>query len=419
MQYDYFHKFTIIFNLPYMKTKHYITVILFVLVVSFTSCVNSSGSKNNDCQVIDMAYELDNAQLVNLSKYASSIEYIPLETSVESMLGRVAAMAEGNSCFYLATGEGVKVFDSNGKYRGNIGSTGRGPGEVGKVSRIICEEDTKGVALVDIDKIVVYDHNDNSVLRDMDISLSGNKLGGVVGYAGNGCYELYNVVHDLNTGEGIEKAVLLSAEGKILKERVIGPQIKEMDEFKGFPVVFSRGSVLYMDDGDVYSISSTRDTLYRIYDEEKVPELIFDYGKYTPMTRLKEPGTRLTINPNTVVATEKFVLFGLGGLKSGFVSVIPDRTKQRGDGYVLYDKQEKRLYVLKHDPNHPLIGFKNDIDGGSNFVPRFSSANCMYRVENADKFIEYAAQSKSVRMKEIAATLTEESNPVLIKVVLK
>ncbi len=403
-----------------MKTKHYINVILFVLVVSFASCVNSSGSKTNDCQVIDVAYELDNAQLVNLSKYASSIEYIPLETSVESMLGRVAALAEGNDCFYLASGEGVKVFDSDGKYTGNIGSTGRGPGEVGKVSKIICEEETKGVALVDIDKIVVYDHKDNSVLREMDIALSGNKMGSkVIGYAGNGSYELYNVVYDSNTGEGIEKAVLLSAEGEILEERIIGPLITDVEEFMGAPLVFSSGSVLYMDNSDVYSISSSRDTLYRIDDEEKVPELIFDYGKYTSMTRLKEPGMRLTINPSTVVATEKFVLFGLGGLKNGFASVVPDRAKQRGDGYALYDKQEKRLYVLKHDPNHPLIGFKNDIDGGINFVPRFSSANCMYRVENADKFIEYAAQSNSAKMKEIAAVITEESNPVLIKVVLR
>jgi hypothetical protein len=43
----------------------------------------------------------------------------------------------------------------------------------------------------------------------------------------------------------------------------------------------------------------------------------------------------------------------------------------------------------------------------------------MYQVVNALKFIEYAQKSSSSRMKEVAATLTEESNPVLVVATLK
>ena len=43
----------------------------------------------------------------------------------------------------------------------------------------------------------------------------------------------------------------------------------------------------------------------------------------------------------------------------------------------------------------------------------------MYELVDAISFIEQAQKSKSAKMKRIAASLTEESNPVLIEVTLK
>ena len=43
----------------------------------------------------------------------------------------------------------------------------------------------------------------------------------------------------------------------------------------------------------------------------------------------------------------------------------------------------------------------------------------MYQIIDAFDFIEMAEKSTSARMKEIAAQLTEESNPVVVEVTLK
>ena len=43
----------------------------------------------------------------------------------------------------------------------------------------------------------------------------------------------------------------------------------------------------------------------------------------------------------------------------------------------------------------------------------------MYQLVDAYRFIESAERSTSDKMKEVAATLTEDSNPILVKAILK
>jgi len=53
------------------------------------------------------------------------------------------------------------------------------------------------------------------------------------------------------------------------------------------------------------------------------------------------------------------------------------------------------------------------------FYPIYIKDGKMYQMLDAIDFIEYAEVSNSAKMKEVAATLTEESNPVLVVVTLK
>ena len=74
---------------------------------------------------------------------------------------------------------------------------------------------------------------------------------------------------------------------------------------------------------------------------------------------------------------------------------------------------------MKVDYNQPFEGFKNDLDGGIPFWPVYASEGKMYQMLDATDFISYAEKSNSLKMKETAAKLTEESNPVLIVATLK
>ena len=86
---------------------------------------------------------------------------------------------------------------------------------------------------------------------------------------------------------------------------------------------------------------------------------------------------------------------------------------------IVYDKVNGKTYSLKFNKKFNTVGFVNDIDGGMPFWPQYHIDNCLYKFVDAADFIKMASVSSSVKMKEIAATLTEESNPVLVKVELK
>jgi hypothetical protein len=64
-------------------------------------------------------------------------------------------------------------------------------------------------------------------------------------------------------------------------------------------------------------------------------------------------------------------------------------------------------------------GFLNDLDGGMPFLPSYIKDGKMYQLVDASVFIEMAGICSSARMKEVAAKLTEESNPVVVVVTMK
>lgn len=53
------------------------------------------------------------------------------------------------------------------------------------------------------------------------------------------------------------------------------------------------------------------------------------------------------------------------------------------------------------------------------FWPSKQIGNKLYQFVDAGTFIEMSEKYNSLRMKEIAATLTEESNPIIIEATLK
>ena len=60
------------------------------------------------------------------------------------------------------------------------------------------------------------------------------------------------------------------------------------------------------------------------------------------------------------------------------------------------------------------------MDGsGMSFLPKAAKGNAMYQLVDAYRFIESAERSTSDKMKEVAATLTEDSTPILVKAILK
>ena len=90
-----------------------------------------------------------------------------------------------------------------------------------------------------------------------------------------------------------------------------------------------------------------------------------------------------------------------------------------GTAHIMYDKANDKTRLLKFTEDLRGGAFLNDLDGGLPFWPIHIHNNKMYMACDAGKFIELSQKYNSPKMKEVAAKITEDSNPVLIEVILK
>lgn len=104
--------------------KSLIANALFAFMLASCSAGTSSDVLEIDLLDIDM-------DTVAYSVFVDSIEYIPLETTDECLVGEVTDLAlAGNHLFVFdAKQQEVWSFDRSGKYVGRIGRQGEGPGE--------------------------------------------------------------------------------------------------------------------------------------------------------------------------------------------------------------------------------------------------------------------------------------------------
>jgi len=102
-----------------------------------------------------------------LSMVVKSLEYVPLETTDENILGdylkRIYITSKEIFVFDFALG--VYRFTRDGKFINKIGRIGRGPEECIKPIDMILDSINKFVVLLDHDKLVKYDYSGNFVKK--------------------------------------------------------------------------------------------------------------------------------------------------------------------------------------------------------------------------------------------------------------
>ena len=128
--------------------------IAFVLVMFAFGCAN----EKHEVLRIDFAKAVKEAQAVRMSKYFSSIEYIPLETKEESLLGNVLLFTGGNGHYHFASfNEETWSFNHKGEFKGKIGTRGRSLNEYTSIRNLITDEISGNTSILTPEKVLVYD----------------------------------------------------------------------------------------------------------------------------------------------------------------------------------------------------------------------------------------------------------------------
>jgi hypothetical protein len=131
-------------------------VYLLLFGIAMTSSCSPDKNRVPEQAVIDLSGALKEDTVLMLSGIASDIEYVPLETTPDCMLGdywNVRPLVLNN--FILVSDKSqrkelpLKLFTRQGKYLGEIGAIGKGPDEFGSIVSYACLEEYDRIYILD------------------------------------------------------------------------------------------------------------------------------------------------------------------------------------------------------------------------------------------------------------------------------
>ena len=123
----------------------------------FTSCSNpnpKTNVKNETISVIlpyhvDLEKNLNNVSSIPLSSIGKELEYIPLETSTNSLIKRIDQIVFTDSYIFISDFNKLLQFDRSGKFIRQVGSNGRGPAEYIYVMGFCVDENHRKIDIID------------------------------------------------------------------------------------------------------------------------------------------------------------------------------------------------------------------------------------------------------------------------------
>ncbi len=394
---------------------------------------------NSYLHAIDFGKAIENVEDVMLSKYVSSIEYTPLETNPKALLGNIRHWftTDENKMFFVSAEKMrcIHIFNRDGKYIGDIGQKGRGPGEYLAVRTMTIVPEINALMIEAGTYILFYSLDDGSCINKFDFADFFDRTNDITNNLKGHSHTMPNmsagriILHNgylyvtMANNTTFDQVLLIM---DIDFNPISSIELGKTSFQYGLPRV--ECSIPYIYNNDVKLINSLYDTIYSVNKNKIKPYVTFNYGEYSSLS--KEPirtdvntffrqmsyrANLAKVKPTDINET-LHMFYG-----TIFISNSISTPKQlRNYSQFIYDKQSKKSLIIKHSNNElDFAGFTNDIDGGMPFWPSKQIGNKLYQFVDAVTFIEMSQKYNSPRMKEIASTLTDESNPVLIEATLK
>ena len=393
-----------------MKQK-FTAIFLFLFLFPALHTILFAQSK---IERIDIASALESKEIVDMTAYFSSIEYIPLG---EGQLW----IPQATSCnifyadkenYYLTFGSnknrGCFKFTKDGKYVTSFIEKGTWTHKFYAVDDITACRENGNIALCDNNKIVIFTSDGKWVTTLFVYNLLG-EAGTVRDIHFMGAEKVRFLWYQKS--EGRVSSISMDLKGNVLYRRVLTNgnekryHYSQISEFEGELKHFSQQcDTVYTMDGNFRVLSA---------------KYVLDFGEYKKGKELSGhiyKNVNLLVNKN-IMETDNFivldVLFPLYSNKG----IEQHRIMEK----MLYDKRTKKSILLRYYNalNLKAEGFNNNLDGGAPFLPAYLIGNCMFQFIDAAKFIDLAGKCRSAKMKEVASKLKPTSNPVMVVAKLK
>ena len=417
--------------------------LFFLAVIVLISCKERGAEKNKQNVTrssLEFPIKIDMEKLIKtefkeigLSTVADSIEYIPLETTQGSLIKEVRQVVLADSFIFVLTNNKILKFNRKGEFLRQIGSLGKGPGEYLGVRNINIDDNRKILFIFSnyLRKLIKYTYN-NAFISDIPLFVSD--LASFVSFTGKNHFAAFGVwtPPDWKT-EDMFLAAILDSSGRVIQK--IDSPLRQFDNFVNRKDIQYPGTFLptYFDSAAI-CLGYGCDTIYTLTHHSIEPKYILNLGKYNAPADIKfgfgaNMGARIRMSEkkynyifllHAPIETREYLFlhFSLKGYM-----YLAAFNKFKGETTVFRKKGNVRNGVIV---NVYDIGFKNDLDGGLYFYPRwvnlkgdvwiaaYNSFELKSKLTKNQQSLNAKYPEKHKSLIQLANKLNENDNPVLM-----
>jgi len=393
--------------------RKYSPLVLFLTLFSNFLCAQkvpvAHKQETKPEYTIDLYSAYKKAKTYPLSTIAESIEYIPLETTNECLLGGISNIIVTPNDFFVYVYEGLCYrFNREGKFLNIIGKIGNGPGECMRTRDATLDTVNQWVYILDYNKIIKYDYVGN--FQETFKPGEGGSLGGYkmltvkpgLFLVSNGSYNFAK--------PGKRFSFYFFSEGQ--KDYVSKIACEKRDKIPfciNMPCMCNYRQNTYVND-------AWSDTIYQIKDIHNLQAYaLINPGRFkyrdaddnSIMSGKRNKGDEWIIDKFMMVESDRFIFL---------------RTNK---GLFFYDKIQKETKCADFIRSGKTWGnfVNDDLSSGKNQLQvnmtTFIKNNILVLFNNAYEFFEDGVDTSNPKIKKLMQNLQPEDNPVLVLVRLK
>lgn len=396
-----------------MKTIYFLSLIGIIVLVS---CNNPRPSETSDIKtqktieppyIIDLESNINREKVVPLSSIGKELEYIPLETTPNSIFKSINQIFFSETYIFISDFNKLLQFDRTGKFIRQVGSNGRGPGEYIHVTGFCIDQKNEKIYIAawGIHSIQEFDFNGNFIRSFNQPFFSSQFL----------VKDTNRFVFRLNYND---KTTDSDFKLYITDTNAI-PIVKIKDYIKHTREVTFTISVtpMYVFDNNFHFMQFCVDTLFTLKNDILEPYAIFNLGK-------------LKMNPDVMIATQNLEEEATRFKQKLWIDKISENLQ-----YLFlklnygFSDSSRSFIVNKLTMENTFLesnSLKNDIDGGIPFWPKYiyndsilvdyyganSFLNQFSKVDSKQQKVKYG--DKYIQFEKQVVKLDRFSNPILI-----
>ena len=344
---------------------------------------------------------------IRLSDIIESIEYIPLETTDESLVAGVSHfdISDNYIVVYCSLQTQVFLFSRDGRFIRRIGRQGQGPGEYIWLINVFLDEKRDRV-------FVVSGHEQQGILV---YNLQGEFVKNMTTQPGDGRFQrLHNEHFFINNVFGFHSP--FAYEVRDIDLQLVAESVHNEFygvQFTSFNVIGSPTHYLFNDEIHVRRMN-LNDTVFVIENDFSfTPRFVVSAGRLAPTIDVLL--SRLGSTPaESQRARERFV--SIGSIFETANKLLFRHGFQGRSRFTYFDKNAGRLLNFRSES-----GIPNDFDGGVDFWPRRQDNLIWYRffyayylIENSGGITPTGGTAAVQSFNRLIERLDPDDNPVLM-----